>query len=176
MQLNSQKKKQTQTPTPLFKNATPLNFSHPPPPPPPPPAPHLPRNGCGRGGGPGGRVGGGGLLLGLWAPRPGRPKQIPPPPQKKKKPTTKKTKNKNSYNKKPNTTFLTKQPRQPSLQIFGKENFHGVVDGNDAGDVAFVVYDGQGEQVVFGDRLGDLFGGFGRVGVAKLFRITSASL
>src|SRR5690242_13782586 len=71
----------------------------------------------------------------------------------------------------PNSGTSPTSPEQPGespLDIPRKQDLHRVVDGDDAGDVAFVVDYGQSEQVVLGDDLGDLVRRVVRVGVAEV--------
>src|SRR5674476_1058587 len=56
----------------------------------------------------------------------------------------------------------TEDPRQALLPGERKHQIDGIVDGDDSVELALVVNDGQGEQVVLGDHVGDHF--FGRRG------------
>jgi hypothetical protein len=51
-------------------------------------------------------------------------------------------------------SLLSEKSRQSSLEALWQQDLHRVVDGDNAGDVAFVVDDGQGEQVVLRYGLG----------------------
>jgi len=51
-------------------------------------------------------------------------------------------------------SLLSEKPRQSSLEALWQQDLHRIVDGHYAGDVAFVIDHGQGEQVVLCYGLG----------------------